>query len=340
MANKDMLDPEYRSEEEAEKRARAKKKKQAEARRAAEAAKKKRELILSAVFIGICMFAVIGFSSLLSGSSKNKKEEAGVTELSTVNADAENAAAEAGISLTTAAETSAQATTAAATTAAPETEAVQVTETAAPETTAQVTAEENTAPYENLQQGDAINQQGNIWIPSWITQDLLSYSPMHRTGEAIGTINYVCIHYVANPGSTAKGNRDYFEENSDGRSVSSHFIVGLRGEILQCVPVNEVAYAQGCSTGVNHNYDAISIENCHPTEDGKFSSETYWALVKLSAWLLEQYGLDTNALIRHFDATGKPCPAYYVDNPEAWEQFKNTVGQYMIEHPNIAAEFP
>lgn len=345
MVKRDMPDPEYERDEEAERRARARKRKKAEARRAAEAAKKKRELMLTASFVGICAAAVFGISSIVNGSSKNKTAES-TAALSTVTADMQKVTAE--VAMTTAqqqetdAVTTAAATeTAASETAAPETTAPE-TETAAPETTTAPTpaAEENNAPYENLQTGDSMQPQGNVWIPSWITQDLLSYSPMHRTGEAIGHINYVCVHYVANPGSTAKGNRDYFEENSDGRSVSSHFIIGMHGEILQCVPINEVAYAQGSSTGVNHNYDAISIENCHPGEDGKFSSETYWSLVKLSAWLLQMYGLDQNALIRHYDATGKPCPAYYVDNPEAWEQFKNTVGQYMIEHPNIAAEYP
>ena len=94
---------------------------------------------------------------------------------------------------------------------------------------------------------------------------------------------------------------------------------------------------------VNHNYDSISIENCHPYSNGQFTTETYWALVKLSAWLLEQYGLGPDALMRHYDATtntalgvhGKGCPLYFTEHPEAWEQFKETVGRYMQENPNI-----
>ena len=27
-------------------------------------------------------------------------------------------------------------------------------------------------------------------------------------------------------------------------------------------------------------------------------------------------------LIRHYDVTGKECPKYYVDHPDAWEQMK------------------
>ncbi|MBO4411791.1 MAG: N-acetylmuramoyl-L-alanine amidase [Lachnospiraceae bacterium] len=186
-------------------------------------------------------------------------------------------------------------------------------------------------------------------MPAWITQDILRPGADSRPGTQIGPIQHIVVHYVGNVGSSAKDNRDYFEGNVDGRKVSSHFVIGMYGEILQCIPLNEVAYAQGIRQDlidrgmVNHNYDSISIENCHPYENGKFTTETYWALVKLCAWLLEQYHLTPDALMRHYDATsspalgvtGKACPLYFVQNPAAWEQFKQAVGQYMIEYPNI-----
>ena len=204
-------------------------------------------------------------------------------------------------------------------------------------------------PYRALQPGLTIPVQGGITMPSWITQDLLRPGADSRPGTRIGPIRHVVVHYVGNVGSSAKDNRDYFEGNVDGRKVSSHFIVGIYGEIIQCIPIDEVAYAQGVKETymaqgmVNHNYDSISIENCHPYSNGQFTSETYWALVKLSAWLLQKYGLGTDALMRHYDATtntaigvhGKGCPLYFVEHPEAWEQFKATVGRYMQENPNI-----
>lgn len=203
--------------------------------------------------------------------------------------------------------------------------------------------------YQALEPGLSIPVQSGIRMPAWITQDLLRQGADSRPGTAIGPIRHIVIHYVGNVGSSAKQNRDYFEANVDGRRVSSHFIVGMYGEIIQCVPLNEVAYAQGIrqslvSQGMtNHNYDSISIENCHPYANGQFTSETYWALVKLTAWLLEKYGLQTDALLRHYDATsnlragvhGKACPLFFVEHPDAWEQFKTAVGQYMIEHPDI-----
>ena len=31
-------------------------------------------------------------------------------------------------------------------------------------------------------------------------------------------------------------------------------------------------------------------------------------------------------MIRHYDVTGKLCPLYYVENPEAWEAFLEDIG--------------
>ena len=81
-------------------------------------------------------------------------------------------------------------------------------------------------------------------------------------------MNTLVIHYVGNAGSTAMDNRNYFESLKDtrDRSASSHFVIGLDGEIVQCIPLSEVAYASR-----HRNSDTISIECCHPDEDGKFN---------------------------------------------------------------------
>ena len=36
-------------------------------------------------------------------------------------------------------------------------------------------------------------------------------------------------------------------------------------------------------------------------------------------------------MIRHYDVTGKNCPKYFVENPEAWEQLKEDVHTRMEE---------
>ena len=77
----------------------------------------------------------------------------------------------------------------------------------------------------------------------------------------------------------------------------------------------------------NRNSDTISIETCHKTEDGSYTKATYESLVKLTAWLCKKYGLTEEDLIRHYDITGKNCPKYFVENEDAWDEFKSDVGK-------------
>ena len=157
-----------------------------------------------------------------------------------------------------------------------------------------------------------------------IDVQLLDVNPYSRPGTEIEKINGIVVHYTANPGSTAQENRDYFNglKDSHETEASSNFIVGLNGEIIQCVPTWEMAYASNA-----RSIDTVSIECCHPEESGKFTDETYRSLVQLTAWLCVKFDLTEEQVIRHYDVTGKNCPRYFVENEEAWEEFKTNVGR-------------
>ena len=158
--------------------------------------------------------------------------------------------------------------------------------------------------------------------PSYVQQDFIEEDGHARTGREMKRVNDIVIHYVANPGSTAEGNRDYFD--SAQSYVSAHFVVGMEGEVIQCVPLDEQSSASN-----DRNPDTISIEVCHPDSSGKFNDKTYGALVKLTAWLCDEFHLDEKDVIRHYDITGKNCPKYFVEHPKAWEQFKEDVKNEM-----------
>ena len=157
-------------------------------------------------------------------------------------------------------------------------------------------------------------------MPEYVTEDLLPVNRFSRPGIPLEEINGVVIHYVGNPATSAEANRNYFASLSSGAEnvfASSHFIVGLEGEVLQCVPLTEIAYAS-----MDRNSDTVAIEVCHPDAAGKFSAMTYETVVELTAWLCRTFELDPKTeVIRHYDVTGKICPRYYVEHPEAWEQF-------------------
>jgi len=157
-------------------------------------------------------------------------------------------------------------------------------------------------------------------LPDYVEEEYLTVNEYSRPATPLVQVNDIVIHYTANPGTSAENNRSYFEGLKDGANGtygSSNFIIGIDGEIIATVPITEVAY---CSN--NRNSDTISIECCHPDETGKFTDETYESLVKLTTWLLDHYNLSSDNIIRHYDVTGKLCPLYFVENEEAWEQFK------------------
>lgn len=159
-----------------------------------------------------------------------------------------------------------------------------------------------------------------MWIgaPEMDVQ-LLSVNEYSRPGTPLEKVNGVVIHYVGNPNTSAAANRNYFQGLKDSKETkaSSHFIVGLEGEIVQCVPCKEISYASN-----ERNVDTIAIETCHPDETGKFNEKTYQSLVHLTGWLCSRYQLTSEDVIRHYDITGKMCPLYFVEHEDAWQQFK------------------
>lgn len=163
----------------------------------------------------------------------------------------------------------------------------------------------------------------DVTVPDYVDADYLPLNPYSRPGTPLREISAVVVHYVGNPGSTAANNRSYFRNLALTHETyaSSHFLVGLEGEVLQCVPLTEIAY---CSNTAN-DY-SISIEVCHEDETGEFNAQTMESLQTLVSWLCETFSLDPEQdVIRHYDVTGKICPKYYVENEEAWETFRADV---------------
>ena len=161
-----------------------------------------------------------------------------------------------------------------------------------------------------------------------IDVQLLTPNEYSRPQIKLDKINSIVVHYIANPGSSAQANRDYFENLKDNHTTkaSSHFIVGLEGEIIQCIPSSEIAY-----TSNERNGDTLSIETCHPDETGEFNKATYDSLVELTGWLCWRFGLTSNDVIRHYDVTGKMCPKYFVEDEAAWAQFLADVEGHIKE---------
>ena len=198
-----------------------------------------------------------------------------------------------------------------------------------------------------------------------ITEMFLTPNKYSRPQIKLEKVKKIAVHYVGNPNTSALANRNYFEGLKDQmpdktgkyclkpdgsylmyngskvriRSVSAHFLIGLDGEIIQCIPLDEWSYCTNQANGYS-----ISIECCHPDATGKFTAATEKSLAELCAWLVEKYGLAVDDIIRHYDVTGKQCPLYwsptkYVSATVAnarFTAFKSRV-RYMISFGEVAS---
>lgn len=153
----------------------------------------------------------------------------------------------------------------------------------------------------------------------------------------------IAVHWVGNPNTSAEANRNYFQ-NTD-RAVSSNYIVGLKGEIICCIPDNEVSWCTNQANGYT-----VSIETCHPDNTGIFNDDTYKSLVELTAMLCNKYNLNPlkNGVIRHFDVTKKVCPKCFVakskggsddNNCTRYHKFLNDVAKAMGQTSTTDKEY-
>jgi N-acetylmuramoyl-L-alanine amidase len=181
-------------------------------------------------------------------------------------------------------------------------------------------------------------------------KNFLSMNLFSCPGKKLSGVKGVVIHWVGNPGTSALQTRNYFEglkaqssNNPKAVFASAHFVVGLRGEIVQCLPADEMAYHVGAKVytpeaisrfGHYPNNCTIGIELCHPAWDGQFAPETWASAVGLTARLVEIFNLDPSTDVwTHHGITRKDCPKYFVEHPEAFERFKFDVNIAMGETP-------
>lgn len=147
-----------------------------------------------------------------------------------------------------------------------------------------------------------------------------------------GRIKYIVIHYVGALGG-AEANCKYYK--SVNRNASAHYFVGFDGEIWQCVEDGDVAWHCGAKSYKHpecRNSNAIGIEMCvrkrntasmsASDKDWYFEDATVKATIELTKELMKKYNVPASNVIRHYDVTGKTCPAPYVHDTAAWNNFK------------------
>ena len=153
-------------------------------------------------------------------------------------------------------------------------------------------------------------------------------STNYKSGRMSG-IKYIVIHYTANNGDTAKNNADYFANNKN-ISASAHYFVD-ENTIWQSVRDTDTAWHCGANTYKHpycRNSNSIGIELCS-RKDSKgnyyFKNETVENAAELTKSLMKKYNIPATNVIRHYDVTGKVCPAPMVNDVSLWNKFKSMI---------------
>lgn len=141
-------------------------------------------------------------------------------------------------------------------------------------------------------------------------------------------VKYLVIHFTANNGDTAKGNANYFHNNTV--MASAHYFVDEK-EVWQSVRDSDTAYHCGAKAyrhGKCRNKNSIGIEMCsRKNSTGKyyFKDETVTRAIKLAKEIMAKYNIPIENVLRHWDVTGKNCPAPFVEHGTAWTAFKKAL---------------
>lgn len=138
-------------------------------------------------------------------------------------------------------------------------------------------------------------------VVEFVQCDARNYTP-GRQGRAVSKI---VVHYTATDAS-AHDNLLYFSR-SDAQA-SAHYFVDKDGAVRQSVAEGDTAWHAG-DWGVNLR--SVGIEVVSAGED--FTEEQVAALAGLVGDIRARYGIGAGDVIRHYDVTGKLCPAPYVD---------------------------
>jgi len=145
-------------------------------------------------------------------------------------------------------------------------------------------------------------------------------------------IKYIVVHYTSNDGDTDENNGKYFKNNVV--KSSAHYFVD-DDSVTQSVPDNFIAYHCGAKVYKHdkcRNTNSIGVEICDDVKNGVVypSAKTIANALEVVEWLMKKYNVPKSNILRHWDVTGKLCPAYWCGTAakdNAWrKEFWNKIG--------------
>lgn len=181
----------------------------------------------------------------------------------------------------------------------------------------------------------------------YIEKENLANRENYGNKRSLSDIDYIVIHYTANDGDTDENNGKYFHNNVV--KASAHDFVDSNS-VTHSVPYNYIAYSVGKVfpkdknggkyLGKCKNANSVSIELCDDLKNGSIypTQATINNAIALTVKLCKKFNVNPKTnVIRHYDATYKNCPQYWLDNNKWKKEFLNKViSEYNKGKPNAA----
>ena len=145
----------------------------------------------------------------------------------------------------------------------------------------------------------AVSRMANV--AEFIQCDSRNYT----AGRQGNRISKIVVHYTGTEAS-AHNNLLYFSRSSAG--ASAHYFIDRDGTLRQSVSEGDTAWHAG---DWGANLCSVGIEVVSGGSD--FTEAQVETLAALVAEIRSRCGIGADNVIRHYDVTGKLCPAPYVD---------------------------
>lgn len=155
-----------------------------------------------------------------------------------------------------------------------------------------------------------------------------NFTESNRKSSEIDTL---VIHYTGNDGDTAANNGNYFKNNVV--ETSAHYFVDDT-TVVRSVADKNIAWHAG---DWDINCRSIGIEIAGSTTE--CTGKTLENVILLTQRLMKKYNIKKDRVIRHYDANGKLCPAYWCGSSaknRLWkEQFWNNLDEKTTEKKEV-----
>lgn len=157
-----------------------------------------------------------------------------------------------------------------------------------------------------------------------ITRKIITNKLQLGGKRPLSAIKFIVIHDTANQDKSADAMAHYKYLQTATRYGSAHYYVDDK-QIIQTIDDDTIAWSVGDKWARKNatrndvtNANSLNLELC--INEGIDKAKAYDNLLWLTKYLMQKYHLE---VVRHYDATGKPCPrSWQANNWAQWWRFK------------------